>query len=499
LVIYFGAGVTLSETGMTWAALTTELIRKFAAAMPEKAADRESLVRFARTIPPLHQASILMELYSRKLPEHAHLALVVDILSLIYRGRNWRSGEYTKALTLLCDALVKANRSISLYTTNYDTFLETTPKKLKFELPSLQIDFYGVDPANVFQPPPGPDHSAEESVRVEHVHGLIVDPATYQEFTPAAMGRVSPPFFPVFSERDYHNRQDDVVKKLAKAFDGSNVLILGSGLDDPPLLRALAQVESRRRWAVFPRAALVPDACPFDVSPAESEGDVVRILKYRASQFGIELIVPDFFSQAAQFVREVACAVGDPTYETEPATGYMMRLRHWWNRWNETHLGIEEMAVSQAQAHEILAEAIPEVQALAGNLLERMKLEFWVRIPDDRNMLLWASSTGTWPNPKTARVVPITMHSDYAAVQAFVDGEVLLSSTGDRSDRWERYLAVPVRQSPDVRFPVVAVITLATANNTKNTTISEENPTVLAWLSRRMRDAALRLLQTELD
>lgn len=70
-----------------------------------------------------------------------------------------------------------------------------------------------------------------------------------------------------------------------------------------------------------------------------------------------------------------------------------------------------------------------------------MKIDLWVRWkPSERNLQLWVSSTGPWPDNTTARRVPIVNNSDYAAVQAFAKGEVLLSYTEGRSDRWERFL-----------------------------------------------------------
>lgn len=488
LVIYFGAGVTLSETGLTWSDMTARLLEKLDV---KSASEKEGLLRLAGKIPPAQQASILMEFYTSKYGRQALNRLLIDIEALIYRGQQWRSGEYSKALTLLSDALLRDNRPPRLFTTNYDAYLELAPDQLRSELPGLAVNFSGTaedGDSQVFTLVP---QTSTNVVDIVHVHGLVIDHSNVPGHGLGATGTHL-----VFAERDYHRSQNRVVDALSRAFEGSNVLILGSGLDDPPLLRALAESKSLKRWAVLPRAALRSDIGMFDVSRAEQQGDVALSLSRRARQFGgLKLIVPDFFSQAAQFVREIACAVEAGPYPVTPATGYMMRLQQWWDRWAAAHIDPSDIEERQQDAHRVLSDAVAEVRTITGNGSEHLKIEMWVRWePAERNLKLWASSTGTWPDTETARQVPIQLISNYAAVQAFVAGEILLSDTDQRSDRWSRYFAVPVRESAAAQAPVVGVITIATADNDGNTTISDENPDVLSELAQLMRRLASRVL-----
>lgn len=482
LSVYVGAGVTLSDTGLTWAALIKELLKEIQDIEPSQAQ------RLGEQLPVLHQASLIWEHYSKQHDDNALSQLQDKISTLIYRKNQWRSGEYSASLILMCDVLIRSGVDVSIYTTNYDTYLEDVPLRLQGSDTPVLSPVVGLTPVDVLTDDDDTDDVLDDAlplgpaIEVTHLHGVIGPRGQIQTYqTP-----------PVFSEIDYHLSQNATVRRLTQGFSGTSVLILGSGLDDPPLLRALAETrgKTKDRWAIFPRAA-ARKLEPYDLEKVPSSDDIMTEVEKRMAQFNVKLVMPDFFTQASQFVREVAyarqCMDSGSEYQVRPSS-YDSRLAAWWESWVAL-TGASSRASRQRTDHRKLMKAVDSLRKYTGDPDERLKVEAWLRWkPGElRHLQLWASSTGTWPDNRSARRVPIEEGSDYAAVQAFVAGQVLLSETAGRSHRWERYLAVPIRLHGGLDSPVVGVVTLATANVGGASKFRENQPAVLEYAVRYLR------------
>lgn len=512
LIVYVGAGVTISETGASWRAMIRHLMSGFEV----DEAERKALFALSDVLPPLQQASIVWHHYRRSFgATHALGQLQESIAQQIYRTNQWRSGDYSAATVLMCSALRSAGANVTVVTTNYDNYLEQASDILRIEHGEDKISRLRSIVAEPFTEPVADDkegasaqtvlsvgsdyedlEQSEEYVPVIHVHGVL-EP---REIITISTGIV-------FSEADYENSQEDVAQEIEAEFHDSAVLILGSGLDDPPLLRALARTVDgvAPRWAVYPRAAMPRLLKPYETENPGSAEDIARQFTARAEEFGLELIVPDFYSQASQFVREVAHAAvlsaGGRMYRVGSGTDYDRRLTDWWNAWEATNLE-PGRRIAQQHAHTRLANELPLLRLVINALDDRVKLELWVRwrpSTDNRHLQLWASSTGTWPDTHSARRVPIQEDSPYAAVEAFTRGQVLLSKTLGRSDRWERYFAVPIRTKGPFTSQVVGVLTLAVSNDGNQTQVSEKHPEVLEALGRRMVSLGRELLVDKLS
>lgn len=489
LVIYVGAGVSMVDTGASWGTLMSHLLKQVEGLSED---DRH---RLSQSLQPLELASLIWHNYKKQFTvgDNDPIGVLADnIAALIYRQNQWKLGDYVRATMILCDTLVRGGTHVRILTTNYDYYLE-----MAAERESQIIDGTGALFSSTWAlsdiPADAPRKTLDESspdnsrrVSITHLHGVIL-PQNY---------RVTERIPLVFSEKHYHLHQEDTVRTITNAIRDKPVLILGSSLTDPPLLQALAQT-SGQRWSIYPRAAARPSLEPYRVDFPNTSNDLMERLADRAKEFDVELITPDFFCQAAQFLREVSHAKNlisnGSCYATSSPTTHDARLKLWWDCWAIQNL--PDLEKAQA-AHSLrLHEVLGEVKLATGDPDERMKIDLWVRWkPMGRNLQLWASSTGTWPDHTIARRVPIEATSNYAAVEAFSQGHVLLRQTQGRSDRWNRYLAIPIRQDAVVDSQVVGVITLATANNNQNTKLSDSEPAVLLAVSLLLRGLGREML-----
>jgi hypothetical protein len=452
-------------------------------------------------LPALHRASIIWHRYTQYFPDDPLSNLSSGIREALYRRSKWNYGDYASALILMCDALTRAAQpvEVKILTTNYDDRLEQLATDGGL-IPAGQDStaFVPVYLQAADTPAVGErDGSPGREVQIVYLHGKIDSKGGPHE------GKL------IFSELDYLQHGRAVVDFLVKEFANSPVLILGSSLEDNPLLEALAKTKDSEkagqgRWAIYPRAAAPRKLDVYRVTAPETLPDPLVHLANRAQQFGLELIVPDFFSQATQFLREVARARAlmdkNESYAfAETGTDYDTRLSDWWREWFIADDAERQSA--QASCSQNLHLALDKVRTITGDLDERLKIELWVRWgPDHRSLLLWASSTGTWPDYAIARRVSIEADSKHAAARAFATGEVLLDKIPAENDRWDRYFAVPIRPAGVIDSQVLGVIALAPASSSSSgqtTKISTSQPAILGQIGRYLRAVGRDLLRPQ--
>ncbi|HEX4721887.1 MAG TPA: SIR2 family protein, partial [Pseudonocardiaceae bacterium] len=411
---------------------------------------------------------------------------IADILhGELYQARQWRGGDYADSIAVLCrEWVTRRNGRIVVLTTNYDQYLEEA-----FYQTAGTTEPDGLVGSFTLDRESGKAlRSLRKPVSIMHIHGVVL-----REPVAGRLDQI------VLDDGDYFRTENDTADLLTSLFSRNDVLILGSSLEDAPLLRALWNTRrgKHRRWAVYPRQNLATGPGAYR---RREYNDMIYTVRERTSDFRLDVIAPDFFCQAAQFVREVCVALchsaNDQQYDLANFTHeYNRRLNEWWRSWYKSRRA-NQVAAHRAD-HDVLAAEIEQVRTLLGTN-ERLKLELWLRWrPSRRNRVLklWASSTVTWQDPAMQHEVPIEAGSPDPAVQAFCAGAAQLHTVGTSHDRWRRYLAVPLRNGERAHSIQVGVFTLSSMDE-HSTSLDEQNPRLI-WVVERLSATAKNLIGSE--
>jgi hypothetical protein len=466
LVIYAGSGVSIDKTGLNWSALVSLMMRN-------QLRNSQALEYF-ETLNPLEAASVVKQSYIREFgDDDVNRKLVAELRRVLYPGQLLRRAQLPDAIVRLVAELDDQKHDVHVVTTNYDDFLERhldwleTPdeKSGKPILEPLALDFSN----DLISRKAMEDEVAlytdcdPARRKLLHLHGYVPEDAGTQAT------------FVTFSEVDYARAYRLSAEVLGKLLRSHSMLIIGSGLTDPPLLSALASTAADARDAGLTRLAVVP--LQGLQARLTTNGRIVEVCKNivgRMNHFEVEVTFPDFYSQTAELITEIRVAARE-LHEKRGYRGttaeHHQRLIAWWQDWHGRRL--RDWAAANAKDHRTLCEELEELQKRF-KLREPLKLEIWIRWKPDqdpRMLKLWASSTGTWPREDTMPVAEISNQSKYVSVETFCHGRPGIHPRPD--DRWRTYLSVPVRfgtaQGRDVP---VAVITLASME--KDTQISRE-------------------------
>jgi hypothetical protein len=466
LVIYAGSGVSIDKTGLNWSALVSSMMRN-------QLRDSQALEYF-ETLNPLEAASVVKQSYIREFgDDEVNRKLVAELRRVLYPGQLLRRAQLPDAIVRLVAELDDQKHDVHVVTTNYDDFLERHldwletpgPKSGKPILEPLALDFSkDLISRKAMEDEVSLYTDCDPAKRkLLHLHGYVPEDAGTQAT------------FVTFSEVDYARAYRLSAEVLGKLLRSHSMLIIGSGLSDPPLLSALARTAEDARKKQLTRLAVVPlqglQAGPNNNGRID---EVCRNIVGRMNHFEVEVTFPDFYSQTAELITEIRIAARE-MHENRGYRGtaaeHHQRLIAWWQDWHDRRH--QDWARSNERDHRTLRTELEELQKTF-KLREQLKLEIWIRWKPDQDprlLKLWASSTGTWLREDTMPVAEISNQSKYVSVESFCQGRPGIHPRPD--DRWRTYLSVPVRfgtgQDPDVP---VAVITLATLE--KETRISRE-------------------------
>jgi hypothetical protein len=475
LVIYCGAGVTIDRTGLAWGDLIAQLFETSDRSQSMRDPTIEELIILRKELTPLQLASVLAE----RTEEHhdtekeGRASLIPKLQQVLYKGSGWQCGALVSNIIRLSFGLIQLEKQVSIITSNYDTYLEEEYTHYRNELrsnPELS------DIAGLVSRAAGTKRyfrnlrSDGNAGRIEivYLHGRVPQSG-------GLGGHLA------FSEKDYHQVADTVAGTLRDSFSEPNtgVLVLGTSLTDPPLLRALSETrpnygKSSPDWK---RVALVPATSTGFTGYKADFGRLAQNLKLRTTHFGVELLVPDFHFQIAQACQEILTAVSLPTgvkhylAPNSPAR-YGIRLRDWWNAWHEQQGRLGPEHIYDALSGRLVA--IRELLAANDNSHdphgELMKVELWVRHDPDklRHLALWGGSTGVLQDRSVLHFEELDLNTNNASVRAFIEGrpqylgqDELAQNLGTPRSRWKSYLSVPIRiDLPEGTIPV-GVVTLA--------------------------------------
>jgi hypothetical protein len=477
LTIYCGAGVTIDRTGLGWGDLIFELLRPVFSISDSELTETDAVL-LRNALSPLDLSSIL-EGYVKKMGrENPYVPVLQQVL---YRGRVWESGVLVQNVARLAVGLSVLHRKVSIVTSNYDTYIEDALNRHldqlqahgEFSLPGFTVKAVGDDAVVRIREP----QREGGNIDVTYLHGRV-------HLTEGLAGRLA------VSETEYHQVRGQVVKTLLSEFAGRSVLVLGASLTDPPLLDSLletlpssASVDTKPNT----RYALMPASSTRLTVNAEEFPRLGTHLKQRMKRYEVDLLLPDFNSQIAQFCQEVlTCANMGPQLEEyaretpRSPQRYGERLCTWWSNWYKARdVGDDQYF------HDELVKCLRDLRKLNNWSLdgpEFYKIELWVRHnPRDssRKLALWSGSMGILNDRGIMKFADIKLDTNNASVRSFVEGkpvwlnrdDLKLAELSERkrrwieklNGRWDRYLAVPIRLDTLPGHPMLAVgvITLA--------------------------------------
>ncbi|MFH5878790.1 SIR2 family protein [Arthrobacter sp. NA-172] len=394
---------------------------------------------------------------------------------ILYREDQWNRGLITGNIAQLAVYAAMSGRPVKILTTNYDTHIENAfhdlIKRLRAEtsdgIPTPNwpgLRWRTVCAPNVTEevveeaPPTG------EAIEIVYLHGRVSKDGR-------ADGLV------VLTESDYACSLEPVLAELTASFclPETRVLIIGSSLTDPPLVKALALTKHPSRLRVALQT--LPD--DLETLSARDAAPAVDLLDKRSQHLGIRMLHPLNYGQIAQFPEETSIclvhrALGAKvgSYRAKK-TGvrYGQRLNYWWPQWQK-RLPPDHTQSDFDTLRDVLAAAPKFLRN--GKSDESFRLELWVRRDVDlerRSVTLWANSVGPIVERGFLRTELIVHNSANSSVRALMAGKPTRNhiaglNLSSESSRWKSFLSVPiyVQVHPNLMLGggvPVGVITLA--------------------------------------
>ncbi|WP_082008106.1 SIR2 family protein [Microbacterium mangrovi] len=470
IVVYCGAGVSIDRTGLSWPMMIDGVFNE------AKNRDRRNRERDHKTLELIlngikdqpQRASIISQFFTEGRHLSARDFLTPKLQQVLYEDNGWSEGLLLRHLVRLAINGVLRVHSLTILTTNYDTYIEEEFDGVYERLvrtiaevggsqsvPGLEVCVADNDPlstawhSRITHEP----HRTDAKVRLVYLHGRV----------PRAGGASEGTI--VFDERSYSDTRAAVADHITETIRGRALLVLGASLTDGPLIEALG----RTAQGAEGRFALVrPDLPQLDPSPVTeytshgakhhvTEEDAKRILAYRGQHLGVKVLHPLGHSQTAQFVHELGIAIRlhrstKKQYRAAKTDfSYERRLQRWANDWGSNHR-------APGDAHQYLADAlknqivtrIPEKDGENASL----RLEVWVRMRPgtaNRTLTLFANSTGPFLiEDHLLRREEISSTSTNASVCTLLMGKPQVNTLSDlrgevpRPTRWTTFLSIPI-------------------------------------------------------
>lgn len=494
LVLYCGAGVTIDFTGLDWGALNSKLFDGLIAGLPTN----EEATRLLGVLGPIELSSVLEVAYTTAKNGDDAVGRKVRhdrMRDLLYRTDHWQTGRLAESICRLSVAFLRRGKSVTILTTNQDTFLETRYKKY---IEEAIADGYALDVApDPFVEILGEVNDSEllsEQLKIIYLHGRVPDhgEGEVRGFVPNG-------------EVDFSTRHEIVRDEILAHLQGKNgaFVAVGTSLRDQPVIEALA----------IDRDGASDKYClsrvPFDelsIDSDEDENRLLTFLQFRASHLGFKFVFPDFYSQYPQFFQEIVSEMNDPN-----GLSHGGRLDAWESKWSKSEFA-SDPSYAYKSTVDLLAAIRAELRQAASEydtpVEERLRLEVWRRDPSLRKLVLHAQSSGELRDRGVARSADIAHHSGNCSVDSFIAGRPLLKRAHDyqrlRKDdrpwnpRWKHYLSVPIAIPYGSGMISVGVLTLtAMSEDSILTSVKDGFPHILMSICTKMRAYGAQFLGPE--
>ena len=504
IVIYCGAGVTADRTGVGWLGLInrvadklmecpdSKLIKKLETCF-DNDKDDEKLQSARKTVKeylndediPLEVKATMVEALAKNENKENNDAIQKVFAEALYRDSGWHRGRTLQKLVDFIVISACMGKSISIITTNYDTYIERAIlERLEFlDDPNLSEDSESKKPLPKLsyvaykRVNSGPNDEVREveerdslfdgdkggsSIEVNYIHGSITENGDLR-------GSL------VFSERNYADGHDRTVKKLIKWFEKGPTIIVGASLNDVPLVRSLLGFKRTIKkgsessyagiYAILKRRTIASEAISdqFQLSRAEALG--IKLLMFDSYND-----IPDIFSNLIAL-----CAQGVDGYGGKLPCE--LALEDWIGQTAKFSREISEYG------YEMSSIVIDEIFKKLIGEKEKIKIEFWFvgyaeGSSDKKVLRVWTNSVGPTFTTGLRREEDVLRDNEkkVASVKAYSSGipEIIsidkLNVGFDEKNnkdasvgRWKTFLAVPL-SVPSKKYNVdivVGVVTLA--------------------------------------
>jgi hypothetical protein len=492
IVIYCGAGVTADRTGVGWLGLINRaadklmecsdsgLIKSLETCFTSDDCQDDKKLQSARKAVkdylndedvPLEVKATMVEALAKNENniEKNNDAIQKVFAEALYRDSGWHRGRTLQKLVDFIVISACMGKSISIITTNYDTYIERAIwERLKFlndpkyseskkPLPKWSRVPYKEVPKVLFQ-----GDKEGSSIEVSYIHGRITENGGLD-------GSL------VFSERNYADGHDRTVKKLIKWFEKGPTIIVGASLNDVPLVRSLLGFKRTIKkgsessyagiYAILKRRTIASEAISdqFQLSRAEALG--IKLLMFDSYND-----IPDIFSNLIAL-----CAQGIDGYGGKLPCE--LALEDWIGQTAKFSRDISEYG------YEMSSIIIDEIFKKLIDKNEKIKIEFWFvgyakGSPDKKVLRVWTNSVGPTFTTGLRREEDIGRDNEkkVASVKAYSSGMPEIISLNELNvgfdekknkdasvGRWKTFLAVPL-SVPSKKYNVdivVGIVTLA--------------------------------------
>jgi hypothetical protein len=270
----------------------------------------------------------------------------------------------------------------------------------------------------------------------------------------------------VLSEGDYHRMQSRIGWQdtlVGQALRDSTVLFVGTSLIDPNLLRYLHGVRDEladsSSYAVFVQQGTYPKEPPVPKGVPEARR---RALIARWTALGVTPVFVDHYVDVAQVLYEIARR----RKKGDRYVGLAERAASWVGAVERDVLKFDTDATFETAERE-LRRRVQELLDKAVRVAERLErrrfdetlaCSVWLADDAGERLTTWVTSDRIHVQCATVERVPISEHSNWAAVRAFCQGTPLAEPRDVYLSRWRFVLAIPlvVDDADHGRIPVGA-------------------------------------------
>ena len=555
IVIYCGAGVTADRTGVGWLGLInrvadklmecpdSKLIKKLETCF-DNDKDDEKLQSARKAVKeylndediPLEVKATMVEALAKNENKENNDAIQKVFAEALYRDSGWHRGRTLQKLVDFIVISACMGKSISIITTNYDTYIERAIlERLEFlDDPNLsedsELEFLDdpnlsedselefLDDPNLsedleleFLDDPNLSEDSEskkplpklsyvaykrvnsgpnDEVREVEERDSLFDgdkggssiEVNYIHGSITENGDLRGSL--VFSERNYADGHDRTVKKLIKWFEKGPTIIVGASLNDVPLVRSLLGFKRTIKkgsessyagiYAILKRRTIASEAISdqFQLSRAEALG--IKLLMFDSYND-----IPDIFSNLIAL-----CAQGVDGYGGKLPCE--LALEDWIGQTAKFSREISEYG------YEMSSIVIDEIFKKLIGEKEKIKIEFWFvgyaeGSSDKKVLRVWTNSVGPTFTTGLRREEDVLRDNEkkVASVKAYSSGipEIIsidkLNVGFDEKNnkdasvgRWKTFLAVPL-SVPSKKYNVDIVVGVVTLASTYK--ISDSN------------------------
>lgn len=503
VVIYCGAGVSQALTGLSWGDLIKAMVRNLESDLvsveddsPNKLLTKgqyEALIEYIQSPnnSPQRNASIVDEFISAlsRLPAgRDHDIFLRDTMrSVLYENliEGYRTPPLIEGICSFVVLLMESNKKVSVVTTNYDTHIEHALRarlrqdrsgkdSMRNSAPSAShydmFIYSNCDDFDATMCQPG-------QVDFHYIHGRVGKSSdaelTQPDGKPICDGNI------VFSEFDYYHSQGKTVEKLEKLVGENDcIVIVGSSLDDPPLVqwiqqdreRGRSQQDRERRSSPKDQARVIVlqsiDLEP-ETEPRRKETkrrDICGFKRARLEHLGVDKYLPfRSFGAIPDFFRDTVIEHSDVTASTTSKNHTYRELREWSQKVDSKLRQQRNLTKLSKMLHNDAPRIAKFINALMPEGYDiEFKTELWLRginphAGDPYYLVKAIDSAGPTLVPELRRVEYSARRfpSRSTALRALQFGRselISLLGLGLESDasRWQAFYAVPLYAEPRI-------------------------------------------------